>query len=129
MPSGVLLETATEAEIGRWELLRRAEIVRALQNRVRESGAILPRARLVWSWDEVVEMARNGISFATHSSTYAILTLASAAERPTRFVTDPRYSRRKQARRRFNAIDAYLPQSGASRHSGGGVRHTFAITQ
>jgi peptidoglycan/xylan/chitin deacetylase (PgdA/CDA1 family) len=75
-----VLETAIEAEIGRWKLMRRAEIDRALENLVRESGASLPRERLVMSWDEVAEMAQHGISFGSHSSTHAILTLESAAD-------------------------------------------------
>jgi len=58
------LEAEIESEIGRWKLMRRAEIDRALEKLVRESGASLPRERLVMSWDEVAEMARHGISFA-----------------------------------------------------------------
>jgi glycosyltransferase involved in cell wall biosynthesis len=43
----------------------------------------------------------------------------AGGERPRRLATDPRYSRREQARRLFDAIEACLPQSGTSRHSGG----------
>jgi len=54
----------------------------------------------------------------------------AGGERPTRLATDPRYSRREQARRLFDAIEACLPQGGASRHSGdGAVPHTSPITR
>ena len=45
----------------------------------------------------------------------------ACGERPTRLATDPRYSRREQARRLFDAIEKCLQQGGASRYSGGGV--------
>jgi glycosyltransferase involved in cell wall biosynthesis len=54
----------------------------------------------------------------------------ACGERPTRLATDPRYSRREQARRLFDAIEACLPHGGAARHSGGGaVPHTSPITR
>ena len=54
----------------------------------------------------------------------------ACGERPTRLATDPRHSRREQARRLFDAIEACLPQGGASRHSSGGtVPHTAPITR
>src|SRR5712691_8846612 len=37
-------------------------------------GGTVPRRRAVVSWEEVGEMARNGISFGSHSATHAILT-------------------------------------------------------
>jgi hypothetical protein len=54
----------------------------------------------------------------------------AGGERPTRLATDPRYSRREQARRLFDAIETCLPNRGASRHSGGGaVPHASPITR
>ena len=79
-PDRRTLEAEIEGEIGRWKLMRHAEIDRALEKLIRESGANLPRERLVMSWSEVAEMARYGISFGSHSLTHAILTLESAAD-------------------------------------------------
>jgi peptidoglycan/xylan/chitin deacetylase (PgdA/CDA1 family) len=71
-------EAEIEAEINRWKLLGRADIDRALEKLTREWGGSLPRDRVIMSWDEVAEMARNGISFGSHSLTHAILTRESA---------------------------------------------------
>jgi peptidoglycan/xylan/chitin deacetylase (PgdA/CDA1 family) len=102
------LEAEIEAEIGRWKLMRRAEIDRALEKLVRESGASTPRERLVMSWDEVVEMARNGISFGSHSSTHAILTLASAAD----VDQELRSSLRELEERQVNCVPVFCYPNG-----------------
>jgi peptidoglycan/xylan/chitin deacetylase (PgdA/CDA1 family) len=71
-------EAEVEVEISRCKLMRRADIDRALDKLMRENGTCLPRDRMVMNWDEVAEMARNGISFGSHSLTHAILTHESA---------------------------------------------------
>jgi len=49
-------------------------------------------------------------------------------ERPTRLATELRYSRREQARRLFDAIEACLPLAGVSGHRRGVLRPTSPVT-
>jgi hypothetical protein len=51
----------------------------------------------------------------------------ACGERPKKLATDTRFSRREQARRLFDAIEARLPRDVSSR-SDGGVRLSPAIT-
>src|SRR5262245_35249322 len=71
-------EAEVEAEINRCKRMRRVDVDRAVDTLMRENGTRLPRDRMVMNWDEVAEMARNRISFGSHSSTHAILTQESA---------------------------------------------------
>ena len=73
-------ETEVETEIDRWKGMRRADIERSLGELMRERGTSLPRERAVMSWDEAVEMSRNGISFGSHSLTHAVLTREGTEE-------------------------------------------------
>src|SRR5207249_7311133 len=102
------LEAEIEGEIGRSKLMERDEIDRVLEKLVRELGASLPRERLVMSWDEVAEMARNGISFGSHSMTHAILTLASAAD----VDQELRGSLRELQERQVNCVPVFCYPNG-----------------
>ena len=102
------LEAEIEAEIGRWKLMRRAEIDRALEKLVRESGASLPLDRLVMSWDEVAKMARHGVSFGSHSMTHAILTLESTAD----VERELRGSLRELEERQVNCVPVFCYPNG-----------------
>ena len=66
--------THVETVIERWKRMPSDEIESALSDMTRTLGASVPRERTVVDWDEVAEMARNGISFGSHSATHAILT-------------------------------------------------------
>ena len=103
-----VLEAEIETEIGRWKLMRRAEIDRALEKLTRESGVSPPRERRVVSWDEVAEMAQHGISFGSHSLTHAILTLESADH----VDQELRGSLRELQARRVNCVPVFCYPNG-----------------
>jgi peptidoglycan/xylan/chitin deacetylase (PgdA/CDA1 family) len=121
---GERLETAIEAEISRWKLMRRANIDRALEKLLQAWGGSLPRDRVIMNWDEVAEMARNGVSFGSHSMTHSILTRegAEAVER------EIRGSLRELQERRLNCIPVFCYPNGgyspdlADRVRSGGYR-------
>jgi peptidoglycan/xylan/chitin deacetylase (PgdA/CDA1 family) len=69
-----------EEIIERWKRMRNDEIETALGEMAGTLGASAPRERAVVDWEEVAEMARNGISFGSHSATHAILTNVTRGE-------------------------------------------------
>src|SRR5262249_48288960 len=57
-----------------WKRRTPEAIERGLREMSQALGIEEPRDRVVVNWEEVGEMARNGISFGSHSATHAILT-------------------------------------------------------
>jgi peptidoglycan/xylan/chitin deacetylase (PgdA/CDA1 family) len=106
--AGERLETEIEAEINRWKVLRRADIDRALEKLRQEWGGNLPRNRVIMNWDEVGEMARNGISFGSHSLTHAILTRESAED----VEQEIRGSLRELRERQVNCVPVFCYPNG-----------------
>lgn len=102
------LETKIEAEVDRWKRMRRVDIDRALEKLMQEWGGSLPRNRVVLNWDEVAEMARNGISFESHSVTHAILTRESAED----VETEIRDSLRELRERQVNSVPVFCYPNG-----------------
>ena len=102
------LEAEVEAEIGRWKRMRRPDIDRALEGVIRKWGGSLPRNRVAMSWDEVAEMARNGISFGSHSVTHAILT-REGTEDVEREIRD---SLRELRERQVNCVPVFCYPNG-----------------
>ncbi len=72
--------THVEDVIARWKRMTGAAIETALSEMSRTLGVSVPRERAVVGWEEVAEMARNGISFGSHSATHAILTNVTREE-------------------------------------------------
>lgn len=66
--------------IERWKRMSNDEIETALVDMGETPGVKAPRQRAVVNWEEVAEMARNGISFGSHSATHAILTNVTRGE-------------------------------------------------
>lgn len=66
--------------IERWKGMTDEEIETALADMSRTLGVSAPRERAVVSWEEVADMAGNGISFGSHSVTHAILTNVTPGE-------------------------------------------------
>jgi peptidoglycan/xylan/chitin deacetylase (PgdA/CDA1 family) len=69
-----------EDAIESWKRMPSDNIEGALSEMSRTSGASVPRERTVVAWEEVAEMAHNGISFGSHSATHAILTNVTQEE-------------------------------------------------
>jgi peptidoglycan/xylan/chitin deacetylase (PgdA/CDA1 family) len=102
------LEAQIEAEISRFKKMCRADIDRAVDQLLRESGVRLPAERAVMSWDEVAEMARNDISFGSHSVTHAILT----RERPEDVEQEIRASLGELQARPVNCVPVFCYPNG-----------------
>jgi peptidoglycan/xylan/chitin deacetylase (PgdA/CDA1 family) len=81
-PAAGELEWTSHVEdvIESWKRMTNDGIQSALSDMSRLLNATWPRERTVVSWEEVKEMARNGISFGSHSATHAILTNVTSTE-------------------------------------------------
>jgi len=69
-----------EEVIARWKRMTGVEIETGLSEMSTALGVSAPRERTIVSWEEVAEMARNGISFGSHSATHTILTNVTREE-------------------------------------------------
>lgn len=73
-------DRAIDQTIESWKSKRRDEIEKDLTHLSQTLGLCLPEERNLLSWEEVLEMSRDNVSFGSHSWSHAILTRLAPQE-------------------------------------------------